>query len=150
LFNNITDQNNNILNYFKNHFIKKINSNKKVVTIKGDSSLTESYASSDFENDSSKQDSDSEFEEELSEFSNENEKSEKKENIKSNNKVNFCFKEDKNNFEDDIKDFYKIKLQKISFLMYDFEKNRCVIINLPHYKSKIEEILYNEKNKKKF
>ena len=34
--------------------------------------------------------------------------------------------------------------------MYDFEKNRCVIINLPHYKSKIEEILYNEKNKKKF
>ena len=150
LFTNITDQNNNISNYVKTHFIKKINSNKKVVTIKGDSSLTESYVSSDYENDSSEQDSDSEFEEELSEFSSKNEKSEKKEKIKSNNKVNFCFNEDKNNIEDDIKNFYKIKIQKISFLMYDFEKNRCVIINLPHYKSKIEEILYNEKNKKKF
>ena len=49
--------------------------------------------------------------------------------------------------EEEENNFYKIKKNNILFFVYDFNKNVCVEIKLSNFKSQVEEILSQEKNK---
>ena len=153
---NLMENNNlegNLKNYFHNKFIKSPK-NKKNSTFHH--YISHSDDSSNFEN--FKKNSSSDTEEESSAIISEdsdvitisrsrddkqsdNEDIDKKEEIENKNDNLKKIIEEQEDY------YYKIKPQKISFLMYDFEKNMCVNIKLPLYINKVEEILNFEKRK---
>jgi hypothetical protein len=146
---------NTVSNYFKRKFFDK----KKNVTIHN--TVIIDSESSKFENSDSGQFlssnySNSDYEDETESLSEEssinyNIKKKKKSEAKINLNINNKIENDNSqiNTEEEEITFYKIKNPNILFFMYDYNKNVSVEIKLSNFKSQVEEVLSQEKNKSK-
>ena len=125
---NNTQDTNNLYEIIKKEYLDK---KLEIESQKSSSSESSSYSSNS--NNSSNSDSDEYSISNESSFSSINEK-------KENNKINY---DNNNNVNDD---YYKVKLNKIGYFIYNFNTNSIIEITKNKY-NKVEEIFFYEKKK---
>ena len=153
---NTVVKNNTIKKYFYENYLKEKTQENNNIT---NYNSSESYISSNFENSntSSNNETSESYYSGSSEIVSENsqiitiQKSSYRSRIRSNDeKLNnniYNYNNNNEKVEEVYEKCYKIKNNKISFLIYDFDKKVCVNIKSPQYICKVDEIFHNEKQR---